>query len=59
MREEHRSTSRKREEKDRLVATSEEQKMKSADCNMLSAEINHLWSLLREVKSVQMEKLRC
>lgn len=42
VRKEHRSTSRKREEKERLVATSEKQKRKSADCNMLSAEINHL-----------------
>ena len=42
VRKEHRSTCRKREEKERLVATTEEQKMKTADCNMLSAEINHL-----------------
>jgi len=54
-----RSTSRKREEKERLVANSEERKTKNADCNRLAAEANHVWSLLRELKSVQMQNLRC
>lgn len=48
-----------RGKKRRLVAASEKPEIKSADCSMPSAEIDHLQFLLREVKSVQMEKLRC
>lgn len=42
VRKERRRTSRVREDKERLVAISEEQNTKTADCNMLSAEINYL-----------------
>lgn len=42
VRKECRSTSRKREGKAGLLVTREERKRKSADCNVISAEINHL-----------------
>lgn len=48
LRKERRSTFMDRKKKD--VITGEEQK-RSVDCNLLSSEINVLYSVLREIKS--------